>query len=516
MSKEIQISERVKSVGIFLFALVAIELRFYLLYYPIKFYNYLVPPGDDAINHYKMIENILHGKFDTTYPWLFHYIIAAISRVMHINPMTVLLYVTPALVILPSIAIYIFLNKSFNRLIALIGMIICLWTSNYALIAYGDGNYPNIIAGGFFLPLALLYFNESFRERKLLNYLLAALFVGLTILTHHLSLVYLGAVLVVYLIALGIWNKKEKIAENYKRAAIFIIAALVVGIALISTLSLGRVFANALSSLSQGGSFSVGASFLKPIEFSAYASQVGDLVYYGGLICMLSLIFLLGKDKERINKSAVLLVLVWFVVLFVMSRFSQLGLPGRFARETAVPLILSIAISVGYFVEQMKNNWQKYVAMLFLVFILSVNLVQINTGQYQTPNFFTRMIWFSDNDKVAAEALGRISSPDSKIIANPTTPYLPIFAEREVLFPDKDQVPDALDLGSYAKRVSAEYIFIGKKTDTNPDGDVYPFFVDFDERTDRLTKAVENCDPAISDKNFTIYNLQYCKLKTRK
>jgi hypothetical protein len=510
-------TEQAKGIWTFLFILVAVELRFYLLYYPIAFYNYLVPPGDDAANHYVMIENILKGKFDTSYPWLFHYIIATISRIGGWSVIDVLRYLTPALVILPSIAIYIFLKQTFNRTTALIGFVICLWASNYGLVAYGDGNYPNIIAAGFLMPLAMLYLLRSLKERKLSNYIWTMVLTLLIMLTHHLSAIYMIAVVPIYLIALGIWNKCEKLAVNYKRAMIYlgIVFAAVVGF--VALLPIKQVFVAAFASITGSGSFSAGANFTKPIEFGDYASQIGSLAFYGGLIGLLYLIYLLGEPKEKVNKSAILMVLIWFVVIFVLSRLSQTGLPGRFAREAAVPLIMSLAISIGYFISMMRSNLQKSLATLFFGLIIFINLVQVNAGQYMAPDFFNRMIWFSEQDKRAVDAIVKFTPKDAIILANPTTPYLPIFAEREIRFNVPPQVKIPSGVRDYAAQANIHFLFIGKKTPSNPDDKTYPFFADFDKRTDLLKAAIVGCGP-ISDKDetFAIYDLDKCKVKAKK
>jgi hypothetical protein len=207
--------------------------------------------------------------------------------------------------------------------------------------------------------------------------------------------------------------------------------------------------------------------------------------------------------------------LVWFLVAFLLSRSSQVGLPGRFAREAAVPLILAIAVALGYFIFLLRSNYQKFIAIFALGFIIYMNLAQINDGAYRSPDFFNKMVWFDADDKLAAEAIDSVAGENSKIIANPTTPYLPMFAKTPIEFVGLDQLTDATALRVYAKEAGIRYIFIGSKTSANPDEKAYPFFANFDQKTTLLKKVVETCPPKInSNAKFTIYDLNDCPLKT--
>jgi|GEM_PF-1963177 len=503
------------AIGVFM--LIAIALRLYVLYFPISFFGYLVPPGDDAIRHFEMITKILGGNFNTGYPWLFHLFVAAIVKVTGANVIDVLRVITPALVVLPSIAVYLFLKKSFSRVAALIGFVILLWASNYALIAYGDGNYPNIIAGGFFLPLSLLYLVLSLKERRLSYYLATATFAILTLLTHHLSAAYLLVIVLVYIISLGIWNRAEKIADNYARTTIFILVLLALSALVASLFSFREIFIQAYHSILQSGSVSAGVNFAMPIEFGEYGAQIGPFVYYGGLLGMIFLIYLLGQPKEKINKPALLLILVWFIVTYLLSRFSQAGLPGRFARELALPLVLAESIMIWRFIQAMRTNTQKILTVFGLGVIIVFELAQVNGGYYRTPDFFKKMIWFDASDKKSSDAIKAIVPQNEVVIANNTTPYLPIFAERKIVFIPLANTQNLTSLHVFADTYKARYVFVGRKTSANPTADGYSFFANFDKITSNLQKDLENCKALETDDTSSVlYDLNSCPVKPAK
>ena len=213
---------RHQKISLILFAAASflIVLRIYTLYFPMRLFDYIVPPGQDPANHVLIIQNIMSGKWSLSYPPLFHGFIALVSSLFNLDPLGVLRSVTPLLTILPSIGVYIFLSKTVSRFSAFIAFVIALIASNYGLVAFGDGNYPNIIAAGFLTPVIFAYMINAFRKKVKPNLLYMLLFLLLLILTHHLTTAIFLFVTVVYLIVLAIWNSFEPIVPRLRKVFI--------------------------------------------------------------------------------------------------------------------------------------------------------------------------------------------------------------------------------------------------------------------------------------------------------
>ena len=473
-------------------AAVLVSLRVYVLYYPFHVFRYLVPPGDDAVNHLTMIKNVMVGDWKSDYPPLFHALIAFLSNLTLKDPLVILKSVTPLLVIFPSIAVYFFSRKNFGEMTAVFGSLICLWSSNYALVAFGDGNYPNILAAGFFMPLAFLFLVNVTNQKKWTNYLWGIVFAVLIILTHHLSALLFALISLFYIAAVALWNKREKISANIRPLIIFVSVTLGCGIIIIFSTPLRTIFMGAFRSLAQQGSFMANSPFAKPLGYSEYAAAVGNLVWYGGLVSLFYLIYLLGKPEERVNKPAILLILSWFIVTFIFSRSTQMGLPARFARETALPLILSLSVSISSIIGELKFNWQKISGYVLFVFLIAVNLTQVNNGAFRSPDYFNRMIWFSSQEKEISDFIKENIPSEDTVLANQISPYLPIFAQRKIIFLDPKNVTGKLGFRQYMAAQGIKYVLIGKMTKAQPEGSVYPFFKDFAETTGILQQNVPN------------------------
>ncbi len=463
--------------------------RLYVLYFPFKLFGYLVPPGSDPVNHYDMVQKVLSGNFNVQYPLLFHTLIAFISRLFSANPIDVMKYIGPFLVILPPIAIYLFLKNNFGRLVGIVGFVIAALASNYGLLAFADGNYPNMLSGGFLMPLALMFLIYATKKRDIKNYIWGLVIGVLMVLTHQLTVALFAIIMIVYLVTVWLWNTFEPDFKGLKRLTYFVVGFLIVGVAIIFLSPVKDLFMKVLGSIFSGG-FVDDVAYLKPLEYSDYQYSVGALVWTGGLISIIYIFFLLGKRKEEGNKAALLLILVWFAVCFALSRMSQTGMPGRFSREMAIPLIMALAISIVAIIRQNGNTVQKVLASGFFGFIIVVNLVQVNGGAFSAPDYFKNMIWFDQQDKEKADYFKAATNTSDIIISNRTTPYMPIFAERQVVY-DVEDFLKRQTIYEYFANVNAKYLFIGPKTLANPDPKSYPFFKEFDNTTLLLREVAE-------------------------
>jgi len=480
--------KKTMNVGALVFVACLILLKIYYLYFPFRFFEYLVPPGDDPVSHYLMIKTVLAGKVNFAYPPLFHIIIAGLSKLFGENPMTIMRIVTPALIVLPSIAVLIITSKLFGRVAGLFSFIIVLWASNYGLVAFGDGNYPNIIAGGFFLPLAVLYFIKSLQEKKARNYIFMAAFVLLIVLTHHLSTAMYIMIIFAIFSLLIVWNRYEKIMPKVWKTFIIFVGIVSVIASFLYLLPTKTVFISAIHSFNETGNVLSVSSFSKLTEFSEYNGQSGELAWYFGLFSLLyTLSLLLRKTEKRSGEKIAMIALVaWFLVIFLVSRTERIGLPGRFMRESYLPLAVLSGLALKDLLITIPGISRKAVLCGVFGLIVIMNLTQVNGGAYGPPEYFKNMIWFTSDDNEKTEYIKQSTTPGSAILANQTTPYFPIFAERMIVFADPKKMTDLLSFKQYVKASKVSYIFIGNKTGANPDGKPYPFFAPYEESTKLL------------------------------
>jgi len=470
----------------------ALAVRTYVLYFPFFFYDYFAPPGGDPVNHLGYVNSILAGNFKVDYPPLFHILISLFSKISGGDPLQVMKWTTPLLVVLPVFSLYFFAKRFFGRNAAIIVFFLALWVANYGLVAFGDGNYPNLLAGGFFQPIAFTFIILAIVKKPKAAMLWAIIFSFLIAITHHLTTALFAAVLIVYFILLLVWNRFEKIAPNIKRVIIIFGALFLVVSAVVYFLPQRALFVGAISSFFSTGEIMSYPEHAFVLEYHNYPEMVGGFVWYVGLVALVYLILALGRDKEEVNKPAILLILSWFAVIFALSRWVGVGLPARIAREVGLPLMLAIAYMVSDFLRVAVGLKQKIFVWSALAFILVLNLQQINGGTYKSPEFFNKMVWADRGDFEKAQVLKSLTVPGENIISNPTSPYMRVFAERNFIYPPLSRIQGPENLLSYAAEINAHLVFIGKMTSANPDTKAYSQFANFSELTDAL-----NADTAV-------------------
>lgn len=472
---------------------IALAIKFYILYFPYNFYKYLVPPGGDIINHLGYVKSIMQGHFSANYPFLFHAIIAFFSETLGVNPLEVMKWGTPVLVVLPALSLYFFAKHLFGIRAAIITFFIALWLANYSLIAFGDGNYPNLLAGGFFQPIAFTFVVLALTKSLKNNIVWVVLLSLLIALTHHLTVALYLAVLLVYLIVLMIFNGREKITLNVKKTLYVICASILAAIVVIYLSPVRTLFSSAIGSFLKTGSVLADKTFAKPLEFSNYPEMIGGFVWYIGLVAIVYLVIkIFSGNREGKDRPAILLILTWFAVVYLFSMWAGIGLPARIAREAALPLMLAIGYGLSDLIALAEKRYQRIIVWGVLSFILVTNLQQINNGVYGQPEFFNKMVWFDQNDLEKAKVLKGLTIQGERIFANPTTPYMKVFTERDVVYPELKSIPTTKALVAIAKSQRVRIIFVGTKTSANPDEKVYPDFAGFKTKTAALSSAASS------------------------
>lgn len=447
---------RTITIIFFLIIALAVAWKLYLVYGGLRNFSYIVPPGEDPMYHAYMVMDILSGHSETTYPLLFHWIIALISSVGDISPITVMNYITPAMILLPSIACYIFLRLNISKTAALIGFLLMLLTSNYGLVAYGDGNYPNILAMGFFAPIAFAFLVKLINDRSLKNVFGAVFFFVSTLLTHHLTTALVLAILLFFSIAVLVYSTFIKRSLHVRKISLIILGVLLAMSLSIIFLPQKAVYQNAIHNLRERGSLMATKSFVQILPITEMADITGEMIFYVGLFCFVYLVMMLGRKKADTNKLALVLILTWFVVIFALSRFEAVSLPARIAREVGIPLVLAIAVTIDDILQKASGLKHKILIIIALCLVFSGSLVQYNSGAYRRPEYFTPMVWFWPEDKEKVDYISK--NLDGKIICNEATPYLKLFGEGNII-PLRDASSEAY-IAERVKKINPSYLMV--------------------------------------------------------
>lgn len=397
--------------------ILAVFIKLYLVYWGYFTYQYLVPPGDDAVNHYWMIKESLGLGFKSLisqYPKGFHWLIILLAKIFNKDHLYILTYWTPSLIILPSISIYYLLRQFFSAKTGVLTVLVLLLASNFPTMAFVDGNYPDILAYGFLTPLFFAFLFKFYKSNKYKNLIISVIILILIFLTHHLTTVIVLSTL--FLLIMALWFRRFLRLKKIFTKDIFFLVGFFITIALVYGL-LSYLY-NGLVSEFIGGLFGKTATinnsyFNEPLGIGGYKDVIGGLMWFLGIFSLVYL-FLTGNHSQKLKY----LIFIWFLVLFVLSRFPNVSIPVRFARELAIPLTLSLAFFFNdiFDLQIFTSKIKKMVAhgLFFIILILNS---QFYTGVGNLPNSFTDQVWYWPVDQEKIEFLFK-NYPDRMVIIN--------------------------------------------------------------------------------------------------
>ncbi|MBI2589434.1 hypothetical protein HYW32_00145 [Candidatus Berkelbacteria bacterium] len=481
----------------FIFGLLlgVLGLRLYLLFWGYFQYEFIVPPGGDPAVHLQFINAIQRGTFQIgAYPPAFHFIVAWLAQALALPTVTILILVGPFLVVLPALAVFLLARAWFDRVTALLAAALIGLTGASPILAYMDGNYPNLIAGGFFLILGITALVLGLRKQPVFYSTLASLSFLAVALFHHLTYGLLLAILVVYFLALWILKWFKIGSVPYLRTVSWIVLpSLLLTVAVALLLAGPEVILPALRDLLGGQPPSIFDSALRtPIRLGQYNEIVGPVVVVSGI---LGIIFLIQRRDLPWERR--LFLLLWIGIVFALSRTQFSGLPARFARELGIPLALSGGLLGTSLMKLSTDRSHQLASGAILALFLVSQTVMLTTGPAQLPESFSRLIWFDKSDQEKLAYLEDLPV-GSRILATPSSPYY------EALLPEyKFSALAAMDLTNERKtgqliQSRADYLFVDTLPATNPDPIAYPYFANYD----RARVALENYSGARIIKTF--------------
>ncbi len=438
--------------------------------------QYIVPPGDDAVFHITAINNLMQGHltlFSGTYPLGFHYIIAILATLLGISALQAVIWLTPALLVIPILVIYFVGSRLFKSDAA--GAIASASWAFLALgpvRALGDGNYVNLLASSILLPLAVLSIYNAVQAPKLKRYLLAVLMVGLIAITHHLTLVYLLVIIMPSLTLIlfeKIWSTRHS-RQSWR--TVFAIVGIAFAILTLLYVFYRTMLGPYLSNLWQGqslaqafGTDNKSLDLIKILEINNAALIVLGLV---GLIALM---------LSRSNRHLKLIMASWVLILIAISTAPYLALQGRFARELAVPCALLVGFLGAAFVRLATRHKATAGAVFIIVLVFSIDLLASFSRPFTLPNPFSALMRVDHTEETAIKKLRTISNPSTIILSANSNPFLPLLVDANIIVP-----PVAGDLVDILRQ-PIDIVYIGARPALT---EIYPYYQNYDEISQAL------------------------------
>ena len=415
----------------------------------------IVPPGDDPVVHLGIITNILAGKgwlIGLPYPPLFHWLVASLAFVTHTSALQAEWMITTGIIAyIPLCVAGVFIlrlseHQSKTLLIGILSAATLFMLSRQPLRAWGDGNYPNMLAEGILIPLLLysLTLLHGAWNRWVAGGVIILL--GLVFTAHAMSILIALATFGIGVLAIDL-PIMRKLQLGGSAALLTLFAWLKVVGPTVSIPAI-RSILSGQSNIIPGLESS--AALVTPLR--DFGTFFGEPFLSVSLLLLCLAIALYIVDKT--SRYTLFILTTWLGALFLVSRIGGLAVPDRFLRDISYPLIALGAVSMTILARR------QFLAALPVVLLLAFIGLRFATFVVNQPGAFAphpdgiRPIE-QRADHATATALQQLAPlipSNATIITNRTTSYAPFLLNHKAV---------ALGVPSVGNQSVPYYILLG-------------------------------------------------------
>lgn len=418
----------------------------FIQYYGVIRFHYIVPPGDDPMNHWLMAKpfydhtaKIWEVWKQGAYPPGFHIFISSLAHLLHTDLLSTIVWFYPSIIIFSSLAIFFLTKIIFDRWTALLAFFMYGFTAESSIQLLNDGGYPNLIAAHVFIPLFLIFLllavRNSSKTKKIIYSTLSVISALLVVFTHHISTFYLlGIILLSIPVLILVYMIRGKLRWN-KGILFFTIYFIFLGFCLY-LFKHSALFAPARGLSNMMIQFQNAFPFFKIIgkaDPATIPSKRSYLIFFGSLIFATGILGYLYSaisvfKKKTLNIFPQVILLVWTSLLLIGSRLQFLTNPERMARDAVVPFtILGAGFSI-ILIRWLKPKPILRYSVICLLLFLSINPI---IGRIKVALSYASMVRFTSADKKAIDYLQ--SKQPLSILTDAQDFYLPIFLKNSLI-----------------------------------------------------------------------------------
>ncbi|MEM1546964.1 MAG: hypothetical protein QXP91_11005 [Candidatus Methanomethylicia archaeon] len=533
-----------------LFLMLLAMFRYYLPYIML---NSSMPFGQDSIFHCRDIRNIIDGVAipPSIYPKTFHFMMAANVVVTNLPSPSVFMLITPFILVLIALEVYIFVRKIFGLQAGVLSFFTLTFLTVQPFQTLADGSIPELF-GYAVSMLGFIKLLEFFRDKSVKSIAYTSILFASSLYIHATSLLLLLSLIsMVFILAIPLISQSKDTKLVLGVLTIFSIAIL------LSIPASATYITNVVASLTGGESMlPVGAddkpSF--PRDFEAF---LGDVLLYSGIVSTVILPFI-ARRRELIIIYSVLISQV-AIIEFPWTPFSF-----RILRQLSIPLSILIGVFVyftpkiifyiGVFttiISSLSSRTRvklvlrvRYSVLFYIVLLIILSFLPSTTDfswrclPYQviesSKNLGANSLWYVHEDVSSYQLFNNL--PNGVILTDFSCGWLPYFVRNDMIIipprsfwkiysfndwrmfnelltvQEKTNLTKAMSVYATLSKYNVSYIFLG----SNPEGRhwVPSSYSETRREIEDLIKLLssESLLKIVFNGSAKIYKLEYVKM----
>jgi hypothetical protein len=310
--------------------------------------------GEDQFSHAVMTEQTLaHGSYGSylVYPPGFSATAAVICRISGLAPLTLFPVLTPALLLLTTLAAYALVTRIWGWEYGLIAAVLSGLVLVGPYVSFGGGLYPDLLAAFFLMVMVVAGLISLYQAPSVRSGLLVVVVGAAVVLFHSVGALYLALLLVgvtvvclPYLLLRG---------GHEGRVLARALTLTVAGLGVLSVAyawhiyGLGHLFNGGTTKTTVG--LDVGSQSVLPA--GDLLSWVGSPVIWLGVFGFAALAAAVRYLRQPAQVLCVLTLLVWCALMYIGSRTAADGFPQRFERDVGAPLSILGTLGAGLILQ---------------------------------------------------------------------------------------------------------------------------------------------------------------------
>jgi hypothetical protein len=320
--------------------------------------------GEDQFSHAVMTEQMMaHGQYSSylIYPPGWSSLSAVICRFCDLPPLSVFPVITPALLVLTTLAAYALATRLWGWEFGLAAAALSGLVLVGPYVSFAGGLYPDLTAAFFLLVMVIGALVSLYQSPTLRSGLLLAAVGAAVVLFHSVGAEYLAVTLagvcVVCLPYLVVWGGRD--GRRIARALVLSLGGLgVLSLAYAWHIyHLGNVLSKHASTRSTVA-LDVGSQSV--LRASDLLSWVGSPIIWLGVLGFAALAAATVRFlRQPAQVAAALTLLAWCAVMYAGSRTALDGFPQRYERDVGAPLTILGALALVLIVQSMVQlQWR--------------------------------------------------------------------------------------------------------------------------------------------------------------